>query len=144
MNLDASGLSIIHAILAMGLLTFVMMVCMSVTRVITMRRIGLVFQDAAHTEEFRPRLPSTIRRISDNYNHLTEAPTVFYAVSIAIILAGVADPIHAICAWLFFGLRALHSLVQATFNSVRVRANLYVLSWIALAVMIVRALLAAR
>lgn len=141
MKLESSALSILHAVFGMGLLTFAMMVWMTITRVITMRRIGLTFQDAAHTEEFRPRLPSNIRRISDNYNHLTEAPTVFYAVSIAIVVAGIADPIYVGCAWAFVALRTLHSLVQATFNSVTVRANLYVLSWIALAVMILRAML---
>ena len=79
--------------------------------------------------------------MADNYNHLFEAPTLFYAVAITIVIAGLADPVYAGCAWAFLACRVLHSLVQATFNRVSVRATLYTLSWVALAVMIVRPIL---
>ncbi|MBS0219419.1 MAG: MAPEG family protein, partial [Proteobacteria bacterium] len=70
-------------------------------------------------------------------------PTVFYAVALAIVAGGIADPVYAACAWAFLGCRVLHSLVQATINRVRLRLTFYVLSWLALAVMIVRPLLTA-
>lgn len=141
MSLDPSALSILHAVFGMGLLTLVMMVWMSVVRMPAMRRAGLVLQDAAHTAVLRERLPSSTTRVADNYSHLLEAPTVFYAVALAIVVAGLADPIYAACAWAFLVLRVLHSLVQATINRVPIRAVLYGLSWLALAVMIVRAAL---
>ena len=141
MKLDPSAYEILQALFGMGLLTFVMAVWMSVTRLPAMKRVGLTLADAAHTADLRPRLPSSARRISDNYNHLFEAPTVFYAVALGIILAGLADPIYAECAWAFLACRIAHSLVQATFNRVPVRLTFYVLSWIPLAVMIIRPLL---
>jgi hypothetical protein len=139
--LNPAALSILHAVFGMGLLTLVMMNWMSLVRVRAMKRLGIGLQEAAHTYEMRPRMPSEARRVADNYNHLLEAPTVFYAVALAIVAAGIADLFYAACAWAFLALRVLHSLVQATFNSVMVRATLYVLSWGALALMIVRPLL---
>lgn len=108
---------------------------------LALRRLGLVLQDAAHTADLRPRLPSSVQRVADNYNHLFEAPTVFYAAALAIVAASLADPLH-VCAWAFFGLRVLHSLVQHTINLVPLRLTFYLLSWTALAIMITRALLA--
>ena len=143
MHLDPWAQSILHAIFGMGLLTFIMSAWMSVTRQAAMRRAGVELQDAAHTRDLAARLPSSARRVADNYNHLFEAPTVFYAVALAIIVDGIADPLYAACAWAFFGCRVTHSLVQATVNRVWLRATLYGLSWIPLAVMIVRPILTA-
>lgn len=143
MKLDPSALSILHAVFGMGLLTLVMSAWMSVVRLPAMRQAGLELQDAAHTVDLQTRLPSSARRVADNYNHLFEAPTVFYAVALAIVAGGIADPVYVACAWAFFACRALHSLVQATINRVRFRLTFYVLSWLALAVMIVRPLLTA-
>jgi hypothetical protein len=140
-HLNSPELSILHAIFAMGLLTLIMGGWMSIARDIGMRRAGLKLQEAAHTRELAVRLPSWARRVSDNYNHLLEAPTIFYATALAIVVGGLADTTYSACAWAFLGLRVLHSLVQATFNRVAVRAIVYGLSWIPLAAMIVRPLL---
>jgi hypothetical protein len=141
MHLDPSALSILRAIFGMALLTLVMCAWMSVARQIAMGRSGVHLQQAAHTRDLAALLPSSARRVADNYNHLLEAPTVFYAVALAIIAGGMADPVYADCAWAFLLLRVMHSLVQATFNRVWLRAGLYGLSWFALAVMIVRPIL---
>ena len=141
MRLDATAVSILHAIFAMGLLSFLMAAWMSVARDIAMRKAGLNLEAFAHTRDVAGRMPSWARRASDNYNHLFEAPTVFYAVALAIVVGGIADPLYAGCAWTFLGLRAVHSLVQATVNRVASRAAAYALSWIPLTVMIVRPLL---
>ena len=143
MNLDASALSILRAVLALGALSLVMAGWMGMTRLPAMRAAGLKLQDAAHTADLNV-LPSEARRIADNYNHLFEAPTVFYAVALAIIFAGVADPAYAAAAWAFVVLRVLHSLVQATINKVPLRLVCFVLSWMALGYMIVRPLLTLR
>ncbi len=137
-HLDPSASSILLAIFGMGLLTFAMAGWMTVVRMPAMQRAGLTLQDAAHTRDLAERLPSSATRVADNYRHLFEAPTVFYAVSLAVVVGGLADPDYAICAWTFLGVRVLHSFVQATFNRVAVRALLYTLSWIPLAVMIIR------
>jgi hypothetical protein len=62
---------------------------------------------------------------------------VFYAVALVVVVAGIADPLYAGCAWAFLVLRVLHSVVQATVNLVPLRLLLFVLSWAALVPMIV-------
>ena len=136
---SSSGASILHAVFAMGLLTVVMAAWMSATRMIAMHRKGIALQEAAHTSDLAVRLPSSIRRVADNYNNLFEAPTLFFAVSLGIVMAGLADQFHDVCAWIFVGARVCHSLVQSTVNFVSVRAFFFGVGWIALALMTVRA-----
>jgi hypothetical protein len=135
---DPHALSILRAILALGLLTFAMFLWMYATRLPAFSRAKLDPQEAMHPGTYHDRIPSEVRRVADNYNHLFEAPTLFYAVALAIVVAGLADPVHAWAAWAYVGFRALHSLVQATVNRVAVRFALFALSWVALAVMLVR------
>ncbi len=142
MQLTADATQMLHAILAMGLLSLVMFLWMYATRLPAFSRAKLDPQEAMHPGTYHDRIPSEVRRVADNYNHLFEAPTIFYAVTIAIVLLGLADPLHAWCAWAFVALRVLHSIVQGTVNKVALRFALFALSWIAMGTMIVRATLA--
>lgn len=135
--------SILQAVLGMGLLSLLMFLWMYATRLPAFGKAKLDPQDAMHPGTYHDRIPSEVRRVADNYNHLMEAPTVFYAVAFAIVLLGLADPIHAWCAWAFLALRVVHSLVQATINKVVLRFSLFALSWVALGTMIIRGALAA-
>lgn len=76
-----------------------------------------------------------------NYNHLHEAPTVFYAVAIVIALIGQGDGLNATIAWVYVGLRIVHSIWQATVNRVMVRFGLFALSSIALLILVVHAVM---
>ncbi|MCH1932862.1 MAPEG family protein, partial [Shewanella sp. A25] len=68
------------------------------------------------------RLPPNVRWKADNYNHLMEQPTVFYATALALALAGAgADPLNVGLAWGYVGLRVVHSLIQATVNVIMLR-----------------------
>ena len=137
--MDASA--ILLPVFVMGLLTVAMFVWMLVTRIPAMTRAGLAAQDARHTGALKS-LPSEVVQVADNYNHLFEQPTLFYAVAISIAVIGHVDAVHVACAWIFTVLRIAHSLVQATINIVNIRFTLFLFTWITLAVMIVRELLA--
>lgn len=141
-DLPAAAQSLLQSILAMGVLSLVMFLWMYATRLPAFSRAKLDPQDAMHPGTYHDRIPSEVRRVADNYNHLFEAPTIFYAVTIAIVLLGLADPLHVLCAWAFVALRVVHSIVQATVNKVALRFSLFALSWVALGTMIVRAALA--
>ncbi len=142
MNLSADVLSILHAMLGMGVLSLVMCVWMYATRIPAMNRGRIDPQSVAHPG-LLDVLPSEVRRVADNYNHLFETPTLFYAMALYVVVIGNADPVHAACAWAYLALRVLHSLVQATVNRVVPRFLLFILSWVALGTMIVRELLRA-
>jgi hypothetical protein len=81
--------------------------------------------------------------VADNYNHLMEQPTVFYATAIALALIGQGNGLNATIAWAYVGLRVTHSLVQVLSNRVIYRFALFMLSGIALAVLVLHATLAA-
>ena len=73
-------------------------------------------------------LPGEVQWIAHNYNHLHEAPTVFYAVALALAITGQGDGLNAQIAWGYVVLRIAHSLVQALWNRVLVRFLLFALS----------------
>ncbi len=133
--------TILTPVLLLAALTVVMALAMGAARIPTMARMGIKPQAAAHTADLT-MLPSKVRQVADNYAHLTEQPTAFYAVAVYIHLVGHADPLNIQLAWAYFGLRVLHSVVQSLFNIVLVRFWIYVISTLVLAAMIVRELLA--
>jgi hypothetical protein len=77
--------------------------------------------------------------VADNYNHLMEQPTVFYAVAIVLALIGQGNGLNATLAWAYVGLRVAHSLVQVLINRVFVRFALFMLSALVLAALVVNA-----
>jgi hypothetical protein len=77
--------------------------------------------------------------VADNYNHLHEAPTLFYAVAIVLALIGQGDGFNATIAWAFVALRIAHSLVQILGNRVMIRFALFALSSVALIMLVVHA-----
>jgi len=87
-------------------------------------------------------LPDKVQWIAHNYNHLHEAPTVFYAVALALALIGQGDGLNATIAWAYVILRVAHSLVQALWNRVMVRFALFALSSLALIALTLHLLLA--
>lgn len=79
---------------------------------------------------------------ADNYNHLMEQPTIFYALAIYSHLVGVADPLNVQLAWGYVISRILHSLVHATANIVPVRFLIFIVGTVLLLVMAVRNVMA--
>ncbi|HEX8364931.1 MAG TPA: MAPEG family protein [Allosphingosinicella sp.] len=77
-----------------------------------------------------------------NYIHLMEQPTLFYAIALTLALIGQGDGLNAIIAWVYVGLRVIHSLIQATVNIIRYRFIVFLLSTLALVALTVHALIA--
>jgi hypothetical protein len=130
--------AILQPVFVVALLTVGMTIWMLLTRIPAMSKHKIDPQDAQDTSRLRDRLPPEIMRISNNYNHLFEQPTLFYAVAISIAVAGDVDALHVQCAWAYAILRIGHSLVQATVDIVMIRFSLFFLSWVVLGVMTVR------
>lgn len=87
----------------------------------------------------REKLPDRVNWKADNYNHLHEQPTVFYAVAILLAVADTGHEVNALLAWIYVGLRIAHSLIQVTANKVIVRFILFALSSVVLIALIVHA-----
>jgi hypothetical protein len=127
-------------VIALALWTHVMWLWMYVTRIPAIRKAGMRLEREVPRGEQMAQLPARVRWKADNYNHLMEQPTVFYAVAIVYSLLEVGGGWPLRFAWLYVGLRVVHSLVQATWNKIEVRFALFVLSSLVLIEMTVRAL----
>jgi hypothetical protein len=133
---------ILLPVIALVLWTLFMQVWMVVTRVPAMSKSRLHPQEAERTITLGDKLPKNVQWKADNYNHLMEHPTIFYAAALAIGLAGLGSGLNLIMAWSYVGIRVMHSLVQVTVNKVALRFSLFVLSSIALMVMATNAAIA--
>jgi len=78
--------------------------------------------------------------VADNYNHLMEQPTVFYATCLALAVMGAGSGTLVQLAWGYAGLRVLHSLVQILSNRVLVRFLVFALASLCLFGLVIIAL----
>jgi hypothetical protein len=128
-------------VIALALWTHVMWLWMYATRIPAIRKAGMRLEPEVPRGEQMALLPARVRWKADNYNHLMEQPTVFYAVAIVYSLLTIGGGWPLRFAWIYVGLRVTHSLVQATWNKIEVRFVLFVLSSLVLIEMTVRALI---
>jgi hypothetical protein len=84
-------------------------------------------------------LPPQVRWKADNYNHLMEQPTLFYAVTLSLAILGDGSTISVALAWTYVGMRVVHSLVQALINKIELRFSIFFLSSLVLYALALRA-----
>jgi hypothetical protein len=128
-------------VLALIVLSLLVWIWMYATRIPAMQRAKIDPQAAAHPGSL-DILPSSTRRVADNYNHLMEQPTIFYALVFVIVLAGLTDWFYIDLAWAYVALRVVHTLVQCTVNIVNLRFAVFALSTLVLMVMTARVAMA--
>jgi hypothetical protein len=133
--------TIMTPVLALILWTFVIWVWMYATRIPAMNAAKIDVTKLKRKDELDV-LPIKVKQIADNYNHLHEQPTVFYALAVYSHLVGVIDPLNIWLAWAYVGLRVLHSLIQCTSNFVPLRFVVFASSSLVLMVIAVRNVIA--
>ena len=101
---------------------------MYVTRIPAMSKLRMQLDPNAPRGEQMNQLPAAVRWKADNYNHLMEQPTLFYAICLTLALLGLGGGSNLALAWAYVGLRVLHSLVQVLINRIEVRFVLFILS----------------
>ena len=127
--------ALLQPVIVLGLWSVVMMVVTIASRVSYMSNLDIAPEEAKHTSDISSKLPSNIRQIGDNYNHLHEQPTVFYAVAIAIALSGHGEGVQVQLAWAYVILRIIHSLIQSIYNNVMHRFIVFFISGILIGAM---------
>ena len=130
---------ILQPIVVLVVWTMIMWLWMYATRIPAMSQAGIDPNDARRTKSLDETLPAEVQWKAHNYNHLHEAPTVFYAVAMVPVMIGAGAGMNALIAWIYVGLRIIHSLVQVTANVVMVRFVLFALSSVALIALSVNA-----
>lgn len=117
-------------VIALALWTHLIWGWMYATRLPAIRRMRMRLDPNAHRGAQMAELPPRVRWKADNYNHLMEHPTVFYATAIAVALLPHGPEAPAL-AWTYVGLRVIHSLVQTLWNKIEVRFVFFSLSVLA-------------
>jgi len=124
-------------VLALVAWTFVMWVWMYATRIPAIQRAKIDMAELSRTNAPLD-MPPEVARVADNYNHLHEQPTIFYALALAAQIAGAADGANVALAWGYVVVRIAHSLVQATRNVIPIRFALFSLGSLLLLVLLLR------
>ena len=127
--------SIVAPVVALVVWTHVMWFWMYATRIPAIFSAKMKLDPNEPKGQLMATLPPRVRWKADNYNHLFEQPTVFYAVALALAVIGQGGGGNAKLAWLYVVLRIAHSLVQALWNKIKVRFAVFVLSALTLMVL---------
>lgn len=132
--------SILYSAAALALLTLFVYFLLTVLGVIANAR-GELSKDYSLTKTGPPP-PAYIGNAGRNLVNLLELPVLFYAL-VAFHLAGQIDVsgLQLTLAWVFVGLRFLHTLIHITINTLGLRFLVHRVSAIVLAVMWVNFLL---
>jgi hypothetical protein len=102
-----------------------------------MRKARINLREMSRTGK-KLELPPKASRVADNYNHLHEQPTLFYALALTTALIGAADDAALFLAWAYVAVRVAHSLIQATGNVIIVRFWTFALGTVVLFALFVR------
>jgi len=98
----------------------------------------LVYNPYKPKDEFISKFPPETRWPADNYNHLMEQPTIFYAIVLTLAVVGDKDEANVLIAWAYVALRLVHSLVQILWNEPTTRFVVFVASTFAVMALAVR------
>jgi hypothetical protein len=134
-------MTILTPVLALVTWTLIIWIWMYAVRIPAVTAAKIDLQSARHPGSLDV-LPAHVRQVADNYNHLFEQPTIFYALVFYIYMAGTADRLAIGLAWTYVILRVIHSLIQCTINRVSLRFTVFALSTLVLMVMTVREIIA--
>jgi hypothetical protein len=122
-----------------------MLFWMAGTRLPAMSKIGMDLSKAApggRGQDIDPHVSPSVAWKSHNYTHLMEQPTIFYATIMILAISGGATSLSVSLAWGYTVLRVIHSIWQATINTVAIRFVFFLLSSLCLTILAVQALLA--
>ena len=115
-------------VIALVIWSAVIWTWMYITRIPAIFKARMVLDPMAPRGEQMAQLPPTVRWKADNYNHLLEQPTLFYAVAISLAVLGDHSVASVAMAWGYVALRVVHSLVQTTWNNIQTRFALFFIS----------------
>ena len=76
--------------------------------------------------------PILMTQASRNFTNLFEAPTLFYMICAFALMTQNVDRVMYVAAWIYVGLRYIHSFIHLTSNKIGPRMGVYSLSWIIL------------
>ena len=119
---------ILAPIVALVAWSMVIWLWMYITCIPAVAKARMKLDPNAPRGEQMSQLPPAVRWKADNYNHLMEQPTLFYAICLCLALMGLGEGSNLLMAWGYVGLRVVHSLVQVLINKIELRFAVFMLS----------------
>ena len=119
---------LLSPVIALVTWSMVMWVWLYVTRIPAIIAANMTLDPNQPNGQQMALLPAKVRWKADNYNHLMEQPTIFYALVISLALLTDTTLFTLMMAWAYVILRVIHSLYQALFNRIEIRFGLFMLS----------------
>ena len=134
----------VHAILypmfALVLLTFLVLILIPLARFRSAGKREVSIGDFRYGES--SAVPGHVALPNRNYMNLLELPVLFYTACLLIFTTGVTTSSMVTLAWVYVGMRTVHSLVHLSYNNVLHRLALFVGSTFVLLALWVNAFLA--
>lgn len=137
-----TNIYLIQPLIVLVLWSMIMWGWLYATRLPAISAMKLKLDPNIPSNSLMAQLPPRIRWKADNYNHLMEQPTIFYALVLSLAFLGESSLINIYAAWAYVVIRIIHSLVQALINKIELRFILFCLSNIALLVLTLSAVVA--
>lgn len=76
--------------------------------------------------------PEALTQVEQNYLNLHELPILFYALCLALYATGSVTETQLVLAWVYVGLRVIHTLIHTTINQLRLRMLVFSASFFVL------------
>ena len=115
--------SIYLPMVAMVAVIAIVWVRMYVVRIREMRTLRISTQSVATSTQAAARFQNVAT--ADNFRNLFEVPVLFFVVCLALAASDRVTIIQVTLAWIYVGLRLVHSLIHITYNRVYHRFLVY-------------------
>lgn len=125
--------AMVWPLVAQVALTLVVWVCLYVARFGEMSARRIAPQQLGSSRAAGTLLENVAA--ADNFRNLFEVPVLFFAIGAILIATGRTTRAELVLAWVFVGLRVLHSAIHLTYNRVVHRFVAYIGSTVCVFVM---------
>ncbi|TMJ02186.1 MAG: hypothetical protein E6G97_13525 [Alphaproteobacteria bacterium] len=110
--------------------TFLLYAWLTVARQRAVNRGEAEYAGFAHGHE-----PHHVARITRNLANQFELPVIFYAIVVLLVATRNVTTIDLVAAWIFVAGRVIHTLVQTLTDDVRLRGQVFLINFAAVAVL---------
>jgi hypothetical protein len=124
---------LIYPMTAMVGLTFVVFICLFLARIqgIKKKQVSISFYKLYQGQENNEKAT----KLSRNFSNIFETPNLFYIACLVAMQGEQITKTFYLCAWLYVGIRTLHSYIHIGKNEINPRFAVYLISWLVLVVM---------
>ncbi|WP_154222214.1 MAPEG family protein [Marinicella rhabdoformis] len=135
-------IELIYPMVTLVILTFVVLFAMGIGRVRAIKGRQVSIKSFVLMEG-KAQLSPRLQQMDRNFSNLLEIPVLFYLWCLVIMVLQIQDDLLLNLAWVYVGMRLIHSVIHITYNNVNHRFMVFVLSCLLLLVMWIQLLIAA-